>query len=480
MSLKQKTISNVKWSFIESISLKASGFVLSIILARLLLPEDFGLLAVVNVFYLLVTLFIDGGLKEALIQKKNATEVHYSSVFWMNLLIAVILYLLLFIAAPYIEGFYEYENLGFYIRLQSLTLILESFGIIQIAKATKELNLKKVTKARIPASLISFGVGIFLAYQGYGILSLIIQQLVNTSLYVLFLLISVRYIPKLLFNHQEIKEMYKFGLKILSVSLISRFYVQSLNLIYAKFYTPQLLGLNNKAVSIQNTPIELVNSTFMKGVYPTYVVLQNNVNKLQAIYLLNVRILFLIMILINGIFFFTAEELILLLLGKNWLGSVVYLKIVAAGSLFYPITVQSQNIFKVRNKLDSFLKMELLNKAILLGLVFGLISYLDFPKLLILVMFVNLIFAVIYFTFVGNELNFKTFRELIHLSLRLLIFTILGFSFYEIISKIFSTNRLLIIISFSTTFAVSWGLVIWIFDKNLKSRIKHILKKSQL
>src|SRR5690554_2219579 len=139
MGLKQQTISNVKWSFIESISLKAIGFILSIILARLLLPEDFGLLAVVNVFYLLVTLFIDGGLKEALIQKKDATEIHYSSVFWMNLMVGVFLYGLLFIAAPFIENFYDYDNLSFYIRLQSLTLIIESFGIIQIAKATKEL-----------------------------------------------------------------------------------------------------------------------------------------------------------------------------------------------------------------------------------------------------------------------------------------------------------------------------------------------------
>lgn len=478
MSLKQKTISNVKWSFIESTSLKAIGFVLSIILARLLLPEDFGLLAVVNVFYLLVTLFIDGGLKEALIQKKDATEVHYSSVFWMNLLIAVVLYFLLFTAAPFIQSFYEYENLGFYIRLQSLTLILESFGIIQIAKATKELNLKKVTKARIPASLISFGVGIFLAYHGFGILSLIIQQLVNTSLYVLFLLISVRYIPKLLFNHQEIKDMYRFGLKILSVSLISRFYVQSLNLIYAKFYTPHLLGLNNKSVSIQNTPIELVNSTFLKGIYPTYVVLQDNQPKLKEVYLLNVRVLALVMILINGIFFFTAEELIFILLGENWLGSVVYLKIVAAGSIFLPITVQSQNIFKVRNKLGRFLKLELINKGITLGLVLGLISLVSFPELLILIMAINLIFSIIYFGLAGRELEFETMKELIRIFLRIIIFTMIGFSVYELIDVYFSPNKLLVFILFSVSFTIFWGLINLLFEKELIVRIKSILKKS--
>ena len=276
MNLKKATSKNIKWSFIESISLKAIGFVLSIILARLLAPSDFGVLAIVNVFYLLTVLFIDGGLKEALIQKKEATEDDYSTMFWLNLGIAFLLYCVLFLSAPFIESFYEYPKLAFYIRLQSLTLLIESFGLIQIVKATKDLDLKKITVARLPATLISFLTGVGLAYSGYGILSLIIQQLINVLLYNLLLIYKIRYAPKFSFSLVSMKSLYNYGLKMLAISFISRLFVQSLNLIFGYYYTPSALGVYTKSRSLQGVPIDVVNSAFTKGLYPTMVKLQSH------------------------------------------------------------------------------------------------------------------------------------------------------------------------------------------------------------
>lgn len=478
MSLKQKTISNIKWSFIESISLKAISFVLGIILARLLLPADFGLLAVVNVFYLLVTLFIDGGLKEALIQKKNATDVDYSTVFWVNIIISILLYLVLFIAAPFIEKFYEYNHLAFYIRLQSLTLIIESFGIVQVAKATKELSLKKVTKARIPASLISFAVGIYLAYHGYGILSLVIQQLVNNFLYILFLVINVRYKPYFVFSLESIKGLYKFGLKVLMASLISRFYVQSLNLIYAKFYSPQLLGLNNKAGTIQSTPIEIINSTFMKGVYPTYVILQDDIQKLRNLYFFNIRLLIFLMLLINGLFFFTAKELIVLVLGEKWSESAIYLKIIASGSLLYPITVQSQNIFKVRNKLNAFLRLESINKLLSLFLIILLVNFLNFSVLLMVIVGVNFLFAIICLGMIAAELKFSFLREIYRISSKMMIFVLLGI-ILQAASKLFEINNMSYLIFFSILYFGIWLFYLFIFERDLILKIKNNITNNQ-
>lgn len=475
MSLKQKTVSNIKWSFVESMSLKAISFVLGIILARLLLPEDFGLLAVVNVFYLLVTLFIDGGLKEALIQKKDATDIHYSTVFWLNLLMGVFLYFLLFISAPLIQKYYGYENLSFYIRLQAITLIIESFGIVQIAKATKELNLKKITKARIPASLLSFGIGIFMAYHGYGILSLIVQQLVSTTLYVFFLVISVRYKPQFIFNFNEARPLISFGGKILGMSLLSRFYVQGLNLIYAKFYSPQLLGLNTRANSIQQTPIEIVNTTFMKGVYPTMAALQNNVEKLREIFLLNIKILTYIMLCINGIFFFNAYEIIRFLLGDNWLESVIYLKIIAAGSIIYPISIQVQNIFKVRNLLNTFLKIDLANKLLSLSTVFLFISQMSFPLLLSVVLGINFLFALISFFMISKKLNFSFFKQIADLFLKIAFVGLGGFLLNHTLLKfIHNTHLLLHIILFVFLFCIIISICILIFDRK---QITPILNK---
>lgn len=480
MSLKQKTISNIKWSFIESVSLKAVSFVLGIILARLLLPEDFGLLAVVNVFYLLVTLFVDGGLREALIQKKDATEIHYSTVFWMNLAMGVVLYLLLFIAAPFIEAFYHYKNLGFYIRVQSLTLIIESFGIVQIAKATKELNLKKITKARIPASLVSFGVGIYMAYHGFGIMSLIVQQLVNSGVYGILLMLSVQYKPQWIFSKQEAKTLYSFGMKILGMSLISRFYVQSLNLIFAKFYTPRSLGLNNKANTLQTAPIEIINSTLMRGIYPSLVILQDNNAKLKELFMTNINILNYIMLLLNGVFFFKAEEIILLLLGENWIGSAVYLKIIAVGSLFFPITTQAQNIFKIKNVLSSFLKFELINKAVLLLFILLLVRYFSFPTILSFVVLINTIVAFGYLFWVSRILQFSYLKECRTILVKTLTLALLGWGINEFVnyflaqSFLFSRTISFIIMYFLLSF-----ILITCFDKALILQFKKIISKAK-
>jgi len=468
MSLKQKTVSNVKWSFVESMSLKAMGFVLGIILARLLTPADFGLLAVVNVFYLLVTIFIDGGLKEALIQKNDATDIHYSTVFWLNLFMGSFLYFLLFISAPLIQKYYEYENLSFYIRLQAITLIIESFGIVQIAKATKELNLKKITKARIPASLLSFAVGIFMAYHGYGILSLIVQQLVNTTLYVFFLMIFVRYKPQFVFNFQEVRPLISFGGKILGMSLLSRFYVQGLNLIYAKFYSPQLLGLNSKANSIQQTPIEIINSTFMKGIYPTMVTLQSNIERLREIFLLNIKILTYVMLFINGIIFFKSHIIINLLLGDKWLESVIYLKILAVGSIVFPISVQVQNVFKIRKLLDIFLKIELFYKLFSLGFVFLFISKMSFPLMLSIVIGINFFFAMIYLFIASKELQFSFLDKTLTLIGNVLVIGLVGFAIDKLlVNFIIFQNNLVNILSFSFLFFILILVYMTIFDRKL-------------
>lgn len=478
MSLKQKTVSNVKWSFVESMSLKAISFVLGIVLARLLLPSDFGLLAVVNVFYLLVTLFVDGGLKEALIQKNDVTEIHYSTVFWLNIFMGIFLYAILFTLAPFIQDFYDYDNLSFYIRLQSLTLIIESIGIVQIAKATKELNLKKITKARIPTSLISFVIGIFLAYQNFGILSLIVQQLVSAFLYVIFLLITVRYIPKFIFKIKEIKDLYMFGMKILLVTFLSRFYVQSLSLIFAKFYSPALLGLNNKSRSIQSVPVEIINSSFMKGLYPSMVQLRSNRNKLRDIFNLNVRLITYLMLLINGIFFYKADEIVTILLGSKWIGSAIYLKIFALGSVFYPITVQAQNIFKILNKINLYLKIELIHKIFILISVFILVYWLTFPNVLIIIMIFNIVLSFLYQYLLSIELNFSIYRESAYIIKNILILACGGWCINICLNLfLFTQEPILNIFGFSFLYSGLWLLLLWKIDKALLETLKKIFLK---
>lgn len=444
MNLNNATRKNVKWSFIESISLKIVGFVLSIILARLLLPSDFGVLAIVNVFYLITALFIDGGLREAIIQKKDADNKDFSTVFWLNIGISVILYLLLFISSPFIEDFYKFKDLSFFIRLQSLTLIIEAFGLIQIVKATKELNLKKITLARIPATIISFFVGIGLAYNGYGILSLIIQQLVNVGLYTLFLIYNIRFKPSFILSKTSIKKLYGFGLKLIVISFISRIYVQSMNLIYAFFFNVKELGLYTKSKSLQGVPIEIITNTLAKGLYPTMVKVQQHNRLLRKIFLFNIRKLMFIMIVINCIFYFNAKEIIVFLLGDNWIEMTDFLKIAALGSVFTPLVGKVVNVFKVKGKANFLLKIELLWKisAVVLIIIFSIFT--NFKTVLWIIVLLNFIMGFVYLFFCSKEIVFDFKKESISIIKMLFIIFFFGFVLEYGLSIVFINSYYLI------------------------------------
>ncbi len=462
MNLQNATKRNVKWSFIESISLKLVGFVLSIILARLLTPSDFGVLAIVNVFYLMTILFIDGGLREALVQKKDASENDFSTMFWLNIGVAVLFYMVLFVSAPFIENFYKFEHLSFYIRLQSLTLIIEAFGLIQIVKATKELNLKKITLARIPATIISFLVGIGMAYSGFGIVSLIVQQLVNAGLYTLFLVYNVRYKPTLLFSKQSLQSLYGFGLKLFVVSYINRMYVQSLNLLYAFFFSTKELGFYTKSKSLQGVPIDIIDSAFTKGLYPTMVKVQQHNRLLRKLFLFNVRRLTLVMVLLNGILFFNAREIILFLLGEKWSEMAPYLQIAAVGSLFYPINNQVISIFKAKGKANTLLKLETSWKITALVMIITFSILTNFFTVLWVIVILNSIMGFVYLYFCSKSIQFSFLTEFKTLLLLFFFYYTAGFIANEI-ALLFKFNFFLIVkvIIFTMiyfTFALLFGL----------------------
>lgn len=435
---------------------------LSIVLARLLLPSDFGVLAIVNVFYLMTSLFIDGGLREAIIQKKDADEKDFSTVFWLNIAISLILYLLLFISSPFIEDFYKFKDLSFFIRLQSLTLIIEAFGLIQIVKATKELNLKKITLARIPATIISFFVGIGLAYYGYGILSLIIQQLVNVGLYTLLLIVSIGYKPGFIFSKSSVKALYGFGLKLFAVSFINRMYVQSLNLIYAFFFNVKELGFYTKSKSLQGVPLEIINNSFSKGLYPTLVKVQQYDRLLRRIFLQNIRRLTFVMVFINGIFYFNAYEIIYILLGEKWVGMADYLKIAAVGSIFLPINNQVINIFKVKGEVGFLLKVELIWKLVVVVLIVLFSLYTSFTAVLWMIVVLTTIMGFVYLHLCSKLIKFNFSKELKIILLLIIYFFTSGYLSDKILYLMLGNfNEFAKVIVFSVlylTFAWLFGL----------------------
>lgn len=471
MSVEKQMSSNVKWSFIESLSIKVVAFALSIILARLLEPKIFGVLAIVNVFYLLVTIFVDGGLREAIIRKKDASKEDFSTVFWLNLGISFVLYLLLFIAAPYIENFYDFNDLAFYIRLQAVVLIIDSLSIVQIAKATKELNLKKITTARIPASLLSFFLGIVLAYLGLGVLALIWQHIAYASIYGVLLIVNIKYKPEFVFSKKAMMELYGFGLKMLAISFISRFYVQGLNLLFGKFYTPAVLGLYTKGQSLVNTPNEILSTSITKGIYPTMVKYQDDLKYLGKLLFKNLQVTLALIALVNTIIFFKAHEIVVVLLGEKWLPMVPYLQILALIGSFFPIGGQCQRILMVLNKLNLYTKIEVTSKALTLVLVLILINQFKLNEIMYIMALVFFITSLLYIIITAKLLEFSWLK----MSLKLFGIMIMNFlfgAFLNYILDFMKISNFLSLLAFSLIFTL---IIVLLFYKIHKNWIYEIL-----
>ncbi|MCP2043677.1 lipopolysaccharide biosynthesis protein [Pontibacter sp. HSC-36F09] len=474
MSLKKTTLTNLKWSFVESVSLKLIGFILTIILARLLKPSDFGILAVVNVFYLITVPFIDGGLKEALIQKKDAEEKDYSSVFWVNLIIAACFYIVLFIAAPFIEDFYNIADLSFYIRFQSLCLLIDSLTIVQVIKSTKELNLKNITQSRIPASLLSFSVGVSMAYMGFGVVALITQQLVNSICYVVLLWMKIKYRPSPVISRSSIRSLYSFGIKVFAAGYLNRIYVQSMSLIYAKFFSPALLGLYNKANNLQQLPASLILTSVANGVYPTMVKIQDNNSKLKELYKKNIQVSFGLICCLSVLFFYQADNVISILLGEAWMGMVPYTKIVAVGGLFLPMSSLNRNILKVKGQAGLFLKLELWRKVLIIVAIIIFIRF-SFITTLISVTTVSFLMTLVDMHFAGKNINYYLKEQITDILPFFFIISFVGLSIDYVLSYT-QMSSIVELTIFSLSFSALTGLIIFLTQRRLVGEIMLLLK----
>ena len=474
MTIKKATISNIKWSFIESISMQLISFLLSILLARLLLPSDFGVLAVVNVFYLLVNTFIDGGLKEALIQKKEANNDDYSSVYWTNLLASTFLYFVLFFSAPYIEDFYNYKDLTFYIRIQSLCLFLDSFDIIQIVRATRELQLKKITKARIPAALISLIVGVVLAYSGFGIMSLIIMQLCQSLIYTSLLLYRTELFPRPLIKLKSLKQLYGYGFKLFISGYINRIFTQGMSLIFAKYYSPATLGLYSRSRNLQGLPSNIITDTFVKGSYPTMVVLQNNHEALRKVYHGSLQILVIITSALSVILFFQSESIVYFLFGEKWIKMTPLLEIVALGTVFNAISSLSKNVLKAVGAVNLFFRLELLNKITSILVILLTVKY-SFPTMLFSVVSYNIVFRFIELFFAGRLIEYGFLKQLKVIIGYLFLSILSGFISNLLVTYLVFDFILLKLLVFGIIFIFLNVIFLYFFDKKIFESMKKIV-----
>jgi teichuronic acid exporter len=368
-TLREKAVSASLWSGMDSVFKLGIQFCITIVLARLLTPEDYGTVGLLAVFIGLAGIFIESGFSAALIQRKDITDTDTSSVFYFNILIACIMASCLYLAAKPIARFYGISVLVPFTRLMVLNLVIGSFGTIQRTLLTRELNFRKLFMISVTAVIVSGLFAIILAWKGYGIWSLGVQSVSLTAVSTLLLWIIGSWRPKLLFSLLSIRNLFRFGGFLLFAGLLDMLYSRLNTLVIGKFYSPRDLGYYSRADGTQQIPAGLLANIISKVAFPIFSAGQGDKNLLRSGLKKAIMLVMLLNIPIMIGLAVTADMVIVVLFGEKWLPAVVYLRILSLGGLLWPLHVLNLNILKAQGKSALMLRLEIIKKFIGIGLL---------------------------------------------------------------------------------------------------------------
>lgn len=361
--MKENTIRNFIWRFAERVSAQGVSLLVSIVLARVLMPEDYGSVALVTVFTTILQVFIDSGLGTALIQKKNADDLDFSSVFYFNVAVCIVLYMVMFIAAPHIAQFYDRRELIPLIRVISLSLVISGVKNIQQAYVSRNMLFKRFFFATIGGTIFSAVIGIAMAYNGFGVWALVAQQLSNPAIDTLILWITVKWRPKLMFSWHRLKGLLSFGGKMLASALLATVYNNLWSLIIGKRYSPMDLAFYNQGEQFPMLIINNINTSIDSVLLPTMSRAQDNVEQVREMTRRAISISTYVMAPMMIGLAVVAPTLVELVLTEKWLPCVPFLRISCVTYIFFPIHTANLNAIKALGRSDLFLKLEIEKKV---------------------------------------------------------------------------------------------------------------------
>lgn len=371
--MKRKNIvSNFIWRFAERCGAQLVSFVVSIVLARILAPEDYGTIALVTVFTAILQVFVDSGLGTALIQKKDADDLDFSSVFYFNFSICLVLYAVMFIVAPYIAIFYEDMTLTSVIRVLSLTIVISGVKGIQQAYVSRNMLFKRFFFSTIGGTIFSAFLGIGLAFSGCGVWALVAQQLSNTMIDTLILWITVKWKPKKEFSWKRLRTLFSYGWKLLVSSLLDTVYNNLRNLIIGKMYSSADLAYYNQGDKFPKIIVTNINTSIDSVLLPTMSNEQDDRNRIKSMTRRAIKTSIYVMAPLMMGLAFCAESIVELVLTDKWLPCVPFLRLFCITYMFWPVHTANLNAIKAMGRSDCFLKIEIVKKIV--GLFFLLSS----------------------------------------------------------------------------------------------------------
>lgn len=360
----KSVITNFIWRFAERSGAQLVTFVVSVVLARLLMPEDYGTIALVTVFTTIMQVFVDSGLGTALIQKKDANDLDFSSVFYFNFVVCIILYLVMFFVAPLISSFYNTAELTPVVRVISLTIVFSGVKGVQQSYVSRNMLFKRFFYATLGGTIFSAFLGIAMAYAGFGVWAIVAQQLSNTAIDTLILWITVKWRPKLIFSWNRLKGLLGFGWKMLCSALLDTGYNNLRNLLIGKLYTSSDLAFYNQGDKFPKLIVGNINSSIDSVLLPAMSKEQDDKDSVKKMTRRSIMVSCYIMAPLMIGLASCARNVVAIVLTEKWLPCVFYLQIFCITYMFYPIHTANLNALKAMGRSDLFLKMEIIKKVI--------------------------------------------------------------------------------------------------------------------
>ena len=363
-SLKDKTVKGVAWSGIDNVAQFGVSFIVSIVLARLLSPDDYGLIGIIAIFTAVCQTLINGGFTTALIRKKDATDNDYNTAFIVNLVVSLLLYAVIYLCSPLIADFFHREELVALTQVSSLGIVIGALGLVQQTRLTKRIDFKTQTKITIVASVASGIVGIAMALMAFGVWSLVVQSLTSQGLRTILLWVANKWIPQLRFSSESFHDLFGFGWKMMASGLLDTVWKELYQVVVGKFYSPATLGQYTRAKSFSKLFSSNLTNVIQRVTYPVLSNIQDDKDRMISAYRRIIKVTMFITAICMFFLGAISEPLLYCLIGPKWHEAATYLPLICITGSFYPLHAINLNMLQVQGRSDLFLGLEIVKKII--------------------------------------------------------------------------------------------------------------------
>ncbi len=410
MSLRKQASRGFVWTFAQQFGNQLIGFFVSLVLARLLLPSEFGLIGMIAIFVSIGNMLLNSGLTQSLVRSPDLDEEDYSTVFYFNFVTSIIIYIIIFFIAPYVAKFYNQDIITNLLRIYCTTFMISSLAAVQQARLTKEMNFKRQAFIAIPATISGGIVGVSLAYLDFGVWSLVWSYLTTSIISTLQLWIYSKWTPRLAFNKSKFKIHFSFGYKLTLSGLLESIFNNIYLIVIGKYFSVAQVGFYTRAETMKQLPVINISSSLQKVTYPLFASIQNDDQRLKRVFTQLMEIVIFVIAPVLIFLAILAEPTFRFLFTEKWLPAVPYFQILCITGILYPIHSYNINILNVKGRSDLVLKLELIKKiviviTILVAIKFGILA------LLYGQIFTSVIAFIINTHYTGKLINYNALEQ---------------------------------------------------------------------